>query len=199
MESFNQPIQNSRYSLQSAAKRLHIHPATLRFWEECFHEELATAKDDDGEPMFSNDDLQSIRQIERIVLGEGRTVEEARTAVFSKPGNGMTNPEVTSTSHSWEEEMNEMKASVSALSDQISLLLDESRSLQHLFTRLVDMVEHHFTSDTPEQIDEAEYVTRTPAGDSNGYGSSEESDLFSELRRLESAELNGHSSAPADN
>lgn len=73
------------YSVNEAAAILAIAPATLRFWEQTFRDELAVPRDDRGEIRFSDKHIDAISRIQRLVLEDGVSLDDAKHAMRSAP------------------------------------------------------------------------------------------------------------------
>ncbi len=66
-----------RYKIGQAAKMLDLKPYVLRFWEGEFPE-LAPIRTDTGQRLYTEEHMEIIREIKRLLYDEGLTIEGAR-------------------------------------------------------------------------------------------------------------------------
>jgi len=76
-------LPNIGYTEDEAASLLSIAPATLRFWVETFRDELDIPKDDRGGARFTEKHIEAIRRIQRLVLEDGVSLDDARASVWT--------------------------------------------------------------------------------------------------------------------
>lgn len=147
----DQPVEG--YTLATAAHKLQIHPSTLRFWEESFRKELAVPRNWRGDLIFSDKHLEIIKRIHRMVLGEGRSLAEARHAALqgslldggeddlgSSHGRGPLSSRRRQ--EEWQTELEEIRGALTMITENVAYLLEENKALQALFSRLVTHVEN---------------------------------------------------------
>ncbi|WP_147820991.1 MerR family transcriptional regulator [Salidesulfovibrio onnuriiensis] len=66
-----------RYKIGQAAKLLDLKPYVLRFWESEFPE-LEPIRTETGQRLYTEDNIELVREIKRLLYDEGMTIEGAR-------------------------------------------------------------------------------------------------------------------------
>lgn len=66
-----------RYKIGQAAKMLELKPYVLRFWEGEF-EELVPIRTETGQRLYTEENIELVREIKRLLYDEGLTIEGAR-------------------------------------------------------------------------------------------------------------------------
>jgi DNA-binding transcriptional MerR regulator len=73
----NIPQQPKRLRIGEAARLLGLEPYVLRFWESEFPQ-LAPMRTEKGQRLYSREDLELVRKIQKLLHEEGLTIEGAR-------------------------------------------------------------------------------------------------------------------------
>lgn len=75
---------NGLVSLATAARRLNINAAAVRFWAETFEPDLLFPRDAHGNILFSPKHLTAIADVHRLVTHEGLSIAESRRLVHRR-------------------------------------------------------------------------------------------------------------------
>lgn len=73
----NELTDFKRYKIGQAAKLLDLKPYVLRFWESEFSE-LEPIRTETGQRLYTEEHIEFIREIKRLLYDEGLTIEGAR-------------------------------------------------------------------------------------------------------------------------
>ncbi len=77
-----------RYKIGQAAKEIGVKTYVLRFWEGEF-DELEPIRTDSGQRLYSEDHLELIREIKRLLYDEGLTIDGAKKKLNSREHSGI--------------------------------------------------------------------------------------------------------------
>ena len=72
-----------RYKIGQAAKEIGVKTYVLRFWEEEF-EEIEPIRTESGQRLYTDELLEVIREIKRLLYDEGLTIEGAKRKLRSR-------------------------------------------------------------------------------------------------------------------
>lgn len=72
-----------RYKIGQAAKELGVKPYVLRFWEGEF-EEIEPIRTESGQRLYTERNMDVLREIKRLLYDEGLTIEGARKKLGNK-------------------------------------------------------------------------------------------------------------------
>lgn len=71
-------IRGKTYKIGQAAKLLDVKPFVLRFWESEFKDVLVPVRTPAGQRAYSEQNLDTVREIKRLLYDEGLTIEGAK-------------------------------------------------------------------------------------------------------------------------
>lgn len=72
-----------RYKIGQAAKEIGVKPYVLRFWEDEF-EEIEPIRTQSGQRLYTEEHLEVIREIKRLLWDEGLTIDGAKKKLKSR-------------------------------------------------------------------------------------------------------------------
>lgn len=72
-----------RYKIGQAAKEIGVKTYVLRFWEGEF-EEIEPIRTDSGQRLYTEEHLEIIREIKRLLYDEGLTIDGAKKKLRSR-------------------------------------------------------------------------------------------------------------------
>ena len=72
-----------RYKIGQAAKEIGVKTYVLRFWEGEF-EEIEPIRTESGQRLYTEDHLEIIREIKRLLYDEGLTIDGAKRKLRSR-------------------------------------------------------------------------------------------------------------------
>jgi DNA-binding transcriptional MerR regulator len=78
-------IKKLYYSIGEVADLLQVNASLIRYWESEFAG-LSPRKNNKGNRMFTDDDINLLRTIHHLVKEKGYTIEGARNRLRAKPG-----------------------------------------------------------------------------------------------------------------
>ncbi len=76
------------YKIGQAARLLDVKPFVLRFWEGEFAEALVPVRTPAGQRAYSQGNIETVRQIKRLLYDEGLTIEGAKKRLAQLQGTG---------------------------------------------------------------------------------------------------------------
>ena len=71
-------IRGKTYKIGQAAKLLDVKPFVLRFWESEFKDVLVPIRTPAGQRAYSEQNVDTVREIKRLLYDEGLTIEGAK-------------------------------------------------------------------------------------------------------------------------
>jgi DNA-binding transcriptional MerR regulator len=71
-------IRGKTYKIGQAAKLLDVKPFVLRFWESEFKDVLVPIRTPAGQRAYSQGNIDTVREIKRLLYDEGLTIEGAK-------------------------------------------------------------------------------------------------------------------------
>jgi len=71
-------IRGKTYKIGQAAKLLDVKPFVLRFWESEFKDVLVPVRTPAGQRAYSEQNVDTVREIKRLLYDEGLTIEGAK-------------------------------------------------------------------------------------------------------------------------
>ncbi|MBU1042343.1 MAG: MerR family transcriptional regulator [Proteobacteria bacterium] len=71
-------IRGKTYKIGQAAKLLDVKPFVLRFWESEFRDVLVPIRTPAGQRAYSEQNVDTVREIKRLLYDEGLTIEGAK-------------------------------------------------------------------------------------------------------------------------
>jgi len=77
-----------RYKIGQAAKEIGVKTYVLRFWEGEF-DEIEPIRTDSGQRLYTEDNLEIIREIKRLLYDEGLTIDGAKKKLNSREHSGL--------------------------------------------------------------------------------------------------------------
>lgn len=72
-----------RYKIGQAAKEIGVKTYVLRFWEGEF-DEIEPIRTDSGQRLYTEEHLETIREIKRLLYDEGLTIDGAKKKLRSR-------------------------------------------------------------------------------------------------------------------
>lgn len=72
-----------RYKIGQAAKEIGVKTYVLRFWEGEF-DEIEPIRTDSGQRLYTEENLEIIREIKRLLYDEGLTIDGAKKKLHSR-------------------------------------------------------------------------------------------------------------------
>lgn len=79
-----------RYKIGQAAKEIGVKTYVLRFWEGEF-EELEPIRTESGQRLYTEDHLELVREIKRLLYDEGLTIDGAKKRLNSREHSDILN------------------------------------------------------------------------------------------------------------
>jgi DNA-binding transcriptional MerR regulator len=79
-------IKKLYYSIGEVAGFLQVNASLIRYWESEF-DGLSPRKNNKGNRMFTEEDIELLRTIHHLVKEKGYTIEGARNRLRTKPGH----------------------------------------------------------------------------------------------------------------
>lgn len=80
-------IRGKTYKIGQAAKLLDVKPFVLRFWESEFKDVLVPIRTPAGQRAYSEQNVDTVREIKRLLYDEGLTIEGAKKRLGQLHGN----------------------------------------------------------------------------------------------------------------
>jgi DNA-binding transcriptional MerR regulator len=80
-------IRGKTYKIGQAAKLLDVKPFVLRFWESEFRDVLVPIRTPSGQRAYSEQNVDTVREIKRLLYDEGLTIEGAKRRLGQLHGN----------------------------------------------------------------------------------------------------------------
>lgn len=77
-----------RYKIGQAAKEIGVKSYVLRFWEGEF-DEIEPIRTDSGQRLYTEEHLEVIREIKRLLYDEGLTIDGAKRKLQSRENSGL--------------------------------------------------------------------------------------------------------------
>jgi len=77
-----------RYKIGQAAKEIGVKTHTLRFWEDEF-DEIVPVRTDSGQRLYTEDNMEIIREIKRLLYDEGLTIDGAKKKLNTREHSGL--------------------------------------------------------------------------------------------------------------
>ena len=77
-----------RYKIGQAAKAIGVKTYVLRFWEGEF-EEIEPIRTESGQRLYTEEHLEIIREIKRLLYDEGLTIDGAKRKLRSRDHSGI--------------------------------------------------------------------------------------------------------------
>lgn len=77
-----------RYKIGQAAKEIGVKTYVLRFWEGEF-DEIEPIRTESGQRLYTEDHLEIIREIKRLLYDEGLTIDGAKKKLQSREHSGL--------------------------------------------------------------------------------------------------------------
>ncbi|PKN07854.1 MAG: MerR family transcriptional regulator [Deltaproteobacteria bacterium HGW-Deltaproteobacteria-8] len=71
-------IRGKMYKIGQAAKLLEVKPFVLRFWESEFKDVLVPVRTPAGQRAYTEQNVDTVREIKRLLYDEGLTIEGAK-------------------------------------------------------------------------------------------------------------------------
>jgi len=75
------------YSISEVSEMLDVNPSLLRFWEKEFAEYIKPKKNRNGKRMFTNSDIDTLKQIYHLTKEKGYTLVGAKNALKGNKKN----------------------------------------------------------------------------------------------------------------
>jgi len=79
-----------RYKIGQAAKEIGVKTHTLRFWEDEF-DEIEPVRTDSGQRLYTEESMEIIREIKRLLYDEGLTLDGAKRKLRSRKHSDILN------------------------------------------------------------------------------------------------------------
>lgn len=79
-------IRGKTYKIGQAAKLLDVKPFVLRFWESEFKDVLVPIRTPAGQRAYSEQNVDTVREIKRLLYDEGLTIEGAKKRLSQAHG-----------------------------------------------------------------------------------------------------------------
>ena len=79
-----------RYKIGQAAKEIGVKTYVLRFWEGEF-DEIEPIRTDSGQRLYTEENLEIIREIKRLLYDEGLTIDGAKKKLHSREHSDILN------------------------------------------------------------------------------------------------------------
>lgn len=79
-------IRGKTYKIGQAAKLLDVKPFVLRFWESEFKDVLVPIRTPAGQRAYSEQNVDTVREIKRLLYDEGLTIEGAKKRLGQQQG-----------------------------------------------------------------------------------------------------------------
>lgn len=76
-------LEFKRYKIGQAAKEIGVKTYVLRFWEGEF-DEIEPIRTDSGQRLYTEENLEIIREIKRLLYDEGLTIDGAKKKLHSR-------------------------------------------------------------------------------------------------------------------
>lgn len=77
-----------RYKIGQAAKEIGVKTYVLRFWEGEF-DEIDPIRTESGQRLYTEEHLEIIREIKRLLYDEGLTIDGAKRKLRSRESSGL--------------------------------------------------------------------------------------------------------------
>lgn len=77
-----------RYKIGQAAKEIGVKTYVLRFWEGEF-DEIEPIRTESGQRLYTEEHLEVIREIKRLLYDEGLTIDGAKRKLQSRENSGI--------------------------------------------------------------------------------------------------------------
>ncbi|AMK11148.1 MAG: MerR family transcriptional regulator [Pseudodesulfovibrio sp.] len=77
-----------RYKIGQAAKEIGVKTYVLRFWEGEF-DEIDPIRTESGQRLYTEEHLEIIREIKRLLYDEGLTIDGAKRKLRSRENSGL--------------------------------------------------------------------------------------------------------------
>ncbi|BCS87887.1 MerR family transcriptional regulator [Pseudodesulfovibrio sediminis] len=77
-----------RYKIGQAAREIGVKTHTLRFWEDEF-EEIDPIRTDAGQRLYTEENMEVLREIKRLLYDEGLTIDGAKRKLRTSEQGGL--------------------------------------------------------------------------------------------------------------
>jgi len=92
MKSFKQ--EKILYSIQEVAKLFQVNASLLRYWEKEFNSIIHPYKSEKGTRQYSEEDIEAIRLVYRLVKEQGFTIDGAKQKLKNNKEPAIKNEEI---------------------------------------------------------------------------------------------------------